>query len=80
MARLNVMPAPTVVVPGVRHRADDAELVGDRGRAGKMLANPQPGRAAVDRTEGAADRVRGLRLHIKCFELARSAEKEQEDG
>lgn len=76
---LKVVSAAAVVVLVVGHGPDDSELVGDQGGAGEMLGDEEVGSAAGDRLERPANLVGSLGFHVEGFELAGSAEEEQED-
>jgi len=76
---LKVVAAAAVVILVVRHGPDDSELVGDHRGAGEVLGDEEVGSAAGDRLERPANLVGSLGLHVEGFELAGSAEEEQED-
>ncbi len=76
---LHVVPRPTVVVVGMRHASHHAELVGDPGQLGQVLADQEPRSARSDGSERTANPLGGFRFEVEGLELARTAEEEQED-
>ena len=72
--------AGDVVGELVRHRADDAELVGHRCRALHKLPELDPGDGRGDRPEGATDLGDRPRLRVPQIDVARPSLKENEDA
>src|SRR5262249_52285105 len=79
LAGLNVMRRTAVIVVGVSHRPHDAELVGDLGQSGEVLADPEARGAAGDGTERTTDLLRRVGLEVEGLELARAAEEVDKD-
>jgi len=69
VAGLDVVGATAVIVPGMRHGADDTIFVADRSQLGEMFADPQFRRSAGDGTEGASNLLRRIGLHVEGFQL-----------
>src|SRR5262245_57457129 len=68
-----------VVSHGVRHAADQGNLVHDPGHARQVFAKPQTRDARADGPELTADLSRGVRLWVPGVKLAGAAVVKQQD-
>ena len=66
--------------PGVRHRADQANVLGQVRQARVQLADAHAGDLRGDRLIGAADLGRGRRLEVPRVDVAGSAAQQDEDA
>src|SRR5436190_668876 len=70
----------TVVILDMRHRPDQAEMLGQGGQARMKLADAHPGDRGGDGLVGAADLRGRLGFHVPGIEVAGPAAQEDEDA
>lgn len=76
---LEIMAAAAVVIEGMRHGANDAVLVGDRGHLRQVFADQEFRGSAGDGLERPANLFRSIRFQVPCFKLAGASEEHQKD-
>ena len=76
---LKVMTAAAVVIEGMRHGANDAVLVGDRGNLRQVFTDQEFRGSAGDGLERPANLFRSIGFQVPCFKLAGASEEHQKD-